>query len=538
MLNPFIKSALSGGLTLVGLLWVGTPTLAQSVDGARARQLADIAFGYAIADQPAQAIPLLKQAETYQGGDCFEANTWLKIGVGYQAAGQPEQGDKYLARAAETAAARTLENCASSATPPSTSLLNRTIEYAEAGHRDLALHIADRVDAWTDPLTMALIATEYSEAGQPQQAKQIITRSVTAVTQALAKESEATPTLALLLLGTAGQLTYGDQPELATLMLEESGLAQLQPSADSNLLETNLASYQFLDLVRFLIDLDQQPQALAFLDSAVSIIQTPAQLNWEGLHELVDAAVLYRQLDSRQAEPIFEQVNASLSQLPHDQQRASIQAALVEGYADLGDFEQARSLAASIGNTNERQNAHRMIAAAYAKAGLAAEANDFVQSMGEQEIMRVAVLRAYLATGQYDHAQQITDRPDMVKHLPEAGHAYCDAGLPERVIPIINRLEPASEPADWMRRCAAIEFARKGQPEIALLIAETSVDPEAKARLLVAIATQQPPSLPKSAWQRLMGWLPHSVQTWFGTSESQKTVEILDEALSLIQEKT
>ncbi|MEM9980390.1 MAG: hypothetical protein AAF808_22425, partial [Cyanobacteria bacterium P01_D01_bin.2] len=150
--------------------------------------------------------------------------------------------------------------------------------------------------------------------------------------------------------------------------------------------------------------------------------------------------------------------------------------------------------------------------------------------------------RAYLATGQYDHAQQITDRPDMVKHLPEAGHAYCDAGLPERVIPIINRLEPASEPADWMRRCAAIEFARKGQPELALLLAETSVDPAAKARLLVAIATQQPHPSPKSAWQRLLGWLPDSVQTWFGTSESpkesQKTIEILDEALSLIQEET
>ena len=111
-----------------------------------------------------------EQAETYEGGDCFEANVWLKIGVGYRAAGQPKQGDKFLARAAETAAARTLENCASSATQPSTSLLNRTIEYAEAGHRDLALHIADRVDAWADPLTMALISTEYSEAVQQQQA--------------------------------------------------------------------------------------------------------------------------------------------------------------------------------------------------------------------------------------------------------------------------------------------------------------------------------------------------------------------------------
>ena len=69
MLNPFIKSALGGGLTLVGLLWVGAPTLAQSVDRQQANQLAAIAFGYGIADQPDAAIPLLQQAETYQGGD-------------------------------------------------------------------------------------------------------------------------------------------------------------------------------------------------------------------------------------------------------------------------------------------------------------------------------------------------------------------------------------------------------------------------------------------------------------------------------------
>ncbi|MGI8935199.1 MAG: hypothetical protein ACR2FS_14115 [Phormidesmis sp.] len=107
MLNISWKAQLSGGLAAVALLCASNTAQAQSTDLTLAKHLADIAFGYAQAQQPEKAITLLGQAETYAGEDCFESIAWLKIGVAYQAAGDQAQGEKFLARAAESAVERT-----------------------------------------------------------------------------------------------------------------------------------------------------------------------------------------------------------------------------------------------------------------------------------------------------------------------------------------------------------------------------------------------------------------------------------------------
>lgn len=535
MLAVFLKSMLSGGLASLLLFCLGLPALAQSVDQERAKQLADIAFGYAIASQPTKAIPLLEQAETYGGGDCFEANAWLKIGVGYRAANQPDKAEMYLTRAIETANLRTQENCASSATSPGESLLNRTIDYAEAGHLELAADIAQRSQAWSQPLAMAEIAAEYNNAGQQQQAKQIVTRSIE-----IARESEAVLDITYanqLLLAAASRLSQLEQPELANFVIEEGNLTQRPPAEAATIDQTDLESYQILDLARLFVELDQPQQALALLDKAVPTMQPSPEFPLELIYNQIEAAVLYHQLGSNQADAIWEQVTARVQQLSDPQMLASAQAALVRGYAQQTKFEQAHALAKSIENTNERQAAHRAIATAYARAGRVDDANRLVQSMGDPQGTRVEIMRAYLYTEQYAQAQEMAQQPDMLAFLPEVGQAYCQAGRPESVIPLIDLLEPASGDADRLHSCAAIEFAQQGDFERALELVQPIVDTDYRADMMAAIATRQAHTATQSSWHQLLSWLPNSVQSWFGLSTSPNAVKILDQALSLVQEK-
>ncbi len=534
MLAVFLKSMLSGGLASLFLFCLELPALAQSVDRVRANQLADIAFGYAIANQPTKAIPLLKQAETYGGGDCFEANTWLKIGVGYRAANQPDKADTFLTRAIETANLRTQENCASSGTSPGESLLNRTVDYAEAGHLELAADIAQRAQSWSQPLAMAEIAAEYNNAGQQQQAKQLVTRSIE-----IARESEAVLDITYanqLLLAAASRLSQLGQPELANFVIEEGNLTQSPPADTATVEQTDLETYQMLALARLFIELEQRQQALALLDKSVLTMQPSPEFPLELIYNQIEAAVLYQQLGSNQADDLWEQATASV-QLSEPQMVAFAQVALVRGYTQQTKFEQAHALAKSIENTRERQAAHRAIATAYARAGRVDDANRLVQSQGAPQGTRVEIMRAYLDTEQYAQAQQMAQQPDMLAFLPEVGQAYCQAERPESVLPLLELLEPASGDVDRLRRCAAIELAQQGDFDQALELAQPIADTDHRAGTMIAIATRQAHTATQSSWHQLLSWLPHSVQSWFGLSTSPNAIEILDQALSLVQKK-
>ncbi len=532
MLNISWKAPLSGGLAAIALLCSGTPAQAQSTDLTLAKQLADIAFRYAQVQQPEKAIALLEQAETYVGEDCFEAIAWLKIGVAYQAAGDQAQGEKFLNRAAESATEKTAGDCYSSATSPAESFLNRAAEYAEAGHLDLALQLATRVDNFFEPITLAKIAGEYAEAGQLRKAKQILTQAIAnhraLVAQLIQENPDSVPAAAAdnMLPLMANQLIESGQLELARFVVEQSGLLPPPPPDSDQTSEDAISDINtYLFIARLLPDLEQPQQALSLLDSIVSRIQ-PSQYPLEAIYSWVAAAQIYNQLGSGKAIDVLEQAQTGLAQLSNAQMLPSAQAQLARGYAEIGEFDQALVLAKSIDDVSQRQTAYGAIAAAYARAGLSEEADSLVKSIGNPQFARVDMLRAYLETEQYDQAEQVAQQPDMKEFLPEVGRTYCETGQPEQAVSLIDQ----SPSADWLRECAAIEFARQGELTRASDLAQTIEASENKADALTQIAVQYAHPPANSRWQRF--W-----QRWFG-SDRLPAVEVLDEALRLIQTET
>ncbi|MEO0739758.1 MAG: hypothetical protein AAFZ35_23445, partial [Cyanobacteria bacterium J06649_12] len=137
----------------------------------------------------------------------------------------------------------------------------------------------------------------------------------------------------------------------------------------------------------------------------------------------------------------------------------------------------------------------------------------------------------------YAQAQQMAQQPDMLAFLPEVGQAYCQAERPESVLPLLELLEPTSGDVDRLRRCAAIELAQQGDFDQALELAQPIADTDHRTGTMIAIATRQAHTATQSSWHQLLSWLPHSVQSWFGLSTSPNAIEILDQALSLVQKK-
>lgn len=538
MLNISWKAQLSSGLAAIALVCIGSPAQAQATNLPLAKQLADIAFGYAQAQQPEKAIALLEQAQTYVGKDCFEAIAWLKIGVAYQAAGDQDQGEKFLTKAADSATERTSGNCYSSATSPTESVLNRATEYAEAGHLDLALQIATRVDSFFAPLTLAKIAGEYAEAGQPREAKRILTQTIASYQALVAQEkldnvpgldADNIPVLMAYQLSQSGQL------ELAKFVVEQSGLVPTklpEPTQPSETTASNITHYLFI--ARLLADLGQSQQALPLLDSIVLNIQPSAEYPLEETLNWVEAAQIYHLLNSSsQANKALEQAQTRLAQLSKTQTLPSAQAAIVRGYAGIGEFDQALALAKSVADVSQRQIAYSAIATAYAKAGLSAEADSLVQSIGNPQFSRVDMLHAYLETKQYAQAEQVAQQPDMIEFLPAVGSAYCEAGLPEKVVPLIDQ----SPSKDWLRECAATEFATQGEFERASALAQTIEVPETKAEALTQIAVQYNNPTDNSRWQRLWERFSNLWQRQSDVSRSEPVAKLLDQAVSLIQPK-
>ncbi|ESA37023.1 hypothetical protein N836_05525 [Leptolyngbya sp. Heron Island J] len=525
MLTLFLKSIFGGSVVSISLLCLGSAALAQPVEFSRASQLADIAFGYGLANRADKAMPLLEQAATYEGGDCSEANVWLRIGVGYQAVNQPNKAEEFFTQAVEIARDRTLENCASSGTSPNESLLNRAENYAEAGHLDLALNIANRVDYLFQPITMAEIAGEFYDAGQQAEAEQLVMQAVE-----IAQQSPTEPIVyqMITLITMAEQLTELGQTELAQLVVETSKLKQPEAFEVPDSFAATLYNFHMLRLARLLVDLDQPQLALSIVDDVVPNIQPLPEFPLDAVNNWIDAAVLYNTLDSDQAETLWATINNHIQQITNPQELASAQRSLVQGYTEMGDFEQAKTQAQAIENTRERQVAHETIASAYARAGQVEAANSLVQSMGNPQSVRRSLVRVYLDTEQYDQAEQLAQQPDMLEALPEIGSRYCKLGLFERVVPLID-LSPS---ADGLRSCAAIAFAKQGEIERALELTETIADPGNRSNTLVAISAQY--TTEPVSWQRLIGWLPKSVKTWLGVHDSAKAVELLDQALELI----
>ncbi|MGD1942177.1 MAG: hypothetical protein ACFB0G_12770, partial [Leptolyngbyaceae cyanobacterium] len=294
------KSQFTIGLAVAAAFCLGHPAQAQSIERGQAQQLADLAFGYAQAQQTDQAIALLQEAETYAGGDCFEAIAWLKIGVAYQAAGDLVAGEKFLAQAGESAIEKTATDCYSSGTSPSESVLNRAAEYAAAGHLDLARQVADLNEHLLKPLTLAEIAGHYAAAGQSRAAKQVLAKAISdhQALVAQAADSETAADLAwasdAIPAGMATLLMQAEHPELAKFVVEQSEListqlAELASTADAAAVDIGHS----LAVARLLIDLEQPQQAQSLLEATVPQIQPSAADPLETIQTWVEAAQLY-----------------------------------------------------------------------------------------------------------------------------------------------------------------------------------------------------------------------------------------------------
>lgn len=512
MSNIFRKVRLSGWLAAIALLCAASPTLAQSTeDLARARQLADIAFVYAQAGESDRAIALLEQAETYTSEGCFEAIPWLKIGVAYQAVGEQNRGEFFLTQAADSAIERTLEDCDVNAVSPAEAFLDRAVEYAALGYLDLAMQVANRVDDLFKPVQLTEIAITYAKANRQAEAEEILAQALIDHQQLLARTIEDSSYVTPLLsdrmpMFIARQLVEADQPDLANFVVEESKLLQ-DLSEPDNILDDEYWLERSLSMAGFLVEIEQSQQALPLLDLVESNLQPIS--NPYTLYQWVEAARLYSKLDSNRSETLFEEVEANLSQLPASQ-IAYAKVTLTRGYANADKFEEALATANSIDETSKRQKANWAIAIAYAKARRPEDANALIQA-DSLRFFRISLMHTYLKTGQYSQAEKIARQPDMTDFLAEVGRTYCNMGLPESVLPLIE----LSSSADQLRRCAAVAFAQQGEFDRGLALAQMIADPEDQAAALRAIALQ--------------------VQIQTKGADATKAVEILDRALGLIQ---
>ena len=492
----------SSGLTLLASLWAGSPTLAQTLYFNRALRLAEIAFEYAEAERPEKAVSLLKQAEAQVDDSCFAGNTLLKIGVGYLNAGRLAEGEQFLTQAFETAHQRTLERCAGSGTSPEESLLNRAVEYAAAGHFELASQIVAGVDNWMTPIAMAKIAGYYSATGQQRQAEEMLTQAI-----AIAQNNTEAP---MILLGMTSYLIQANHPELAKFVITETDLAQ--PQALNLSQSPEMVVHLKLGMVQILAALAQPQQALALLDQAVLEIQPLPDFPIQETSELIEAALLYNSLGQvSQANEVLARTHTLLPKLPSAGIIVQARVRLVQGYAAMGDFDQANALAASIEVDHERQRAYGAIAAEYARAGLTEAAARLAQSLGWPEFELWDMFRAYLDTEQYSQAQQLAQQIDDPNMLREMGQVYLEAGELKQALHIIDLIPPDNS-VDWLRGGIAIAFAKQNQFDQALDLAQTIAEPGNKVDVLIAIAARY--------------------------SDPQKAVEILDQALNILQTQT
>ncbi|MGB5972662.1 MAG: hypothetical protein WBG38_05060, partial [Nodosilinea sp.] len=451
------------------------------------------------------------------------------------AAGERAQGEDLLERASKVAVEQTKGDCYSSATSPTESFLNRAAEYSEAGYLEVALQVASHIEDLFKPLMLAEVAEDYAKMGQQRKAKEVITEAIAAHKKFIAQNADAgsdsipwSPDR--IFTAMAFQLVESGQPELATFVLAQSELVSSQnevtdPSSDATLDDISHA----LSVANLLAKLERSQEARSLVEAIAPKIELSKAYPTEVIYRWVDVAQLYNRLGERsKAVEMLEQAE-NLPETLSNSEIMATRALLAGGYAELGEFDRAKALADTIDHVPERQNAYRSIAVAYAKAGSVDTANSLVQSIGNPQFGRSSLIHAYLETEQYAEAEKIAQQPDMRESmLPQIGATYCSEGLPEQVVALI---QPGSS-EDWLRSCAATEFARQGEFQRALELAQTIENSENKANALVDIASQY--TRPRTE-HRLQGRLSDFWQHLFGITNSENAAEILDQARSLIE---
>jgi tetratricopeptide (TPR) repeat protein len=546
-------------ITLIAVLSSTSAAIAIESQDTKARLLADIAFQYAELGESQRSIGVLDQAlrsTKAMTSRCFQANPLAKVAGGYLLVGQETQGKLLLAEAIQTAKVQEATRCSSSATSPTESLSNGAREYAEAGHLDLALELSRGLG---DPITLAELAGHLAKAGQTERATEVLNQAIP-----LAQYIDDQPGKTQMLVVMAEYLQQSGTPEQVSLVLERSLestdiFKSVQLSNDAL-----LQVHSILRISKGFASIGADQQALEVLNQAVPKIRTLSSqpLPLDTVFYQIEAALQYIELEQKsQSVSILAEALATAQGIPKDQS-LSQEAALgkvAEGYAKLGDFEQALQIAQSIQTVGERAAAFGQIALAYAKAGNTDAAVKLARSGGNQNATLIEIVRHYLANKQPDQAWNFVQTQQVKGILSEVALGYLEAGQPEQALKIvqIGELEgfvpdialshiKAGQPEqawkllknkkmEWVLPEIARGFAQQKQFDSALEVTQSMNDKTYKVQALIAIAQGyiKKDLVEPGIIQGILANLVDIIRGVFGDSEREKATEVLEQALQI-----
>lgn len=508
----------------------------------KASLLADIAVQYTALRQSEQAVKVLDQALSLaqaSTNECFKGTPLVKVAGGYILAGQEAKGKPLLEQAIKIARTQTATGCHLSATSPEESLLNRAKEYAEAGYYDLAVEIMTKVNnPVMTPIAMAEVAEYYAKAGLDEQAAKVLNQALE-----IAQRIDDAQYRTLTLRGIASLLIQAGQTEQVPRVLEgalesTSAINEAQSRDDAAAMKLS----GMLSIASQLAEVGQQHRAKEILDQSLPKIRTLASKLFplEKTLNLVMAAVQYAALEQNNlAVETLAEARSSAQAIEEPQTRNNALARVAEGYAQIGDFEQAQQIARSIKSVNHREQAFRGIALAYAKAGYSDQALKLAKSIGSPNVTFGGIVRHYLQIGQYDQALEIVQQNNLSDLLSDVAIAYLEAGQPEHALSIAKSIESSLDTIhhkDWRFSAIAPELAKQGKLEQALQVAQAIKDKSYKAEALTAIVEQYVTREreTKGAIQHILSVLTSRFNSLFGDSNQDKGSEILEQALQVV----
>jgi tetratricopeptide (TPR) repeat protein len=549
---------------LIATFFPGSQVLAVETYSAKASLLANIAVQYTAIGKSEQAAQILDQAlplTKANTNECFKANPILKVAGGYILVGQEAKGKKLLAEAIQIARTQTATGCSRSATSPDESLLNRAREYAEAGYYDLALEIITGVNnpVFT-PIAMAEVVGHYAKAGEDEQATKVLNEAIKLV-QRLDQVEYRT----LTLIGIAEHLSQAGQTKQVPQVLEralESGSAIDEAKSQEN---GAIKAYQMLRIAKQFAKVGQEGRAIEVLDQSLPKIRTLADKRFplDKVIQLTDTAIEYAALGQKNKAIATLAEARTAAQAINDDALVRV----AQGYAEIGDFEQAQQIARSIKNVNGRESAFSRIAIAYAKAGNSDQAVKLAQSIGNSNGTFIGIVRHYIKIGQNDQALDIVQKWNVLGIMSELVLGYLNAGQPDRALEIVQKWNlkdmqsgvvsgyveagqperamqlAKSQDMEWTSPRIARGFAKQGKFEQALQVAQSITNKSSRAETLTAIAQQYVARERdnKGPLGNILSVLANRVNSRFDSSNSSnkdKASEILDQALQIAQSMT
>jgi tetratricopeptide (TPR) repeat protein len=314
-----------------------------------------------------------------------------------------------------------------------------------------------------------------------------------------------------------------------------------------------------LQIAKSFAGLRSNSQALAVLDRVMPKIQALSTSNSEKINYQVEAALQYAALGQQQPTAILAEARVNAQNLPKNDglSRAVALGSVAEGYAKLGDFEQARKIAQSTEKVGGRILAYEGIALAYAIAGRPDEAVKLAQLSGNRNGALIQIVRHYLTQKQPDPALKFVQAHQVKGIAAEVALGYLEVKQPEQALKIVqmNDLEGfvpeiarqsaavgQPDPArklltnpqmEWVLPEVASGFAQQRQFNSAIEVTQAIKDKNYKIQALMAIAQSYTnnDAVQSGSLSRLFAGFGDWVKGIFGDSDRENAAKALGQAL-------